>query len=208
MQGKELLPYWPLLENQKKPFKKGKFPLNLKGTKFLSDIFLKELSKLFNWHNIDYLRKQFDLYDSDESLDAESATDCKRFLKALCTSNPDKLEFAYFHINSIRNKFEMLSDQIKGHIDVLLVSKTKIDGSFPNGNFLIDRFTKSCRLDQNSNGGGLILFVREDIPWNLVEAEEKPSEGFYTELNLRNDKWLLNCSHNPHKKDIGTTSRC
>ena len=207
MQGKELLPYWPLLENQKKPFKKGKFPLNLKGTKFLSDIFLKELSKLFNWHNIDYLRKQFDLYDSDESLDAESATDCKRFLKALCTSNPDKLEFAYFHINSIRNKFEMLSDQIKGHIDVLLVSKTKIDGSFPNGNFLIDRFTRSCRLDQNSNGGGLILFVREDIPWNLVEAEEKPSEGFYTELNLRNGKWLLNCSHNPHKNDIGTTSR-
>ena len=58
----------------------------------------------------------------------------------------------------------MLSDQIKGHIDVLLVSKTKIDDSFSNGNFLIDRFTRPYRLDQNSNGGGLILFVREDIP--------------------------------------------
>ena len=30
----------------------------------------------------------------------------------------------------------MLSDQIKGNIDVLLVSETKIDDSFPNGNFL------------------------------------------------------------------------
>ena len=32
------------------------------------------------------------------------------------------------------------------------------------------------------------LFVKEDIPSNLVEAEAKPIEGFYAELNLRNDK--------------------
>ena len=49
----------------------------------------------------------------------------------------------------------------------------------------------------------LMLFVREDIPSNLVEAEAKPIEGFYIELNLRNDKWLLNCSYNPHKNNIG-----
>ena len=48
-----------------------------------------------------------------------------------------------------------------------------------------------------------MLFVREDIPSNLVEAEAKPIEGFYIELNLRNDKWLLNCSYNPHKNNIG-----
>ena len=34
-----------------------------------------------------------------------------------------------------------------------------------------------------------MLFVREDIPSNLAEAEAKPVEGFYIELNLRNDKW-------------------
>ena len=54
-------------------------------------------------------------------------------LKSLRTSNPDKLVFAHLNINSVRNKFEMLSDQIKGNIDVLLVSKTKIDDSFPIG---------------------------------------------------------------------------
>ena len=97
----------------------------------------------------------------------------------------------------------MLSDQIKGNIDVLLVSETKIDDSFPNGNFLIEGFSTPYRLNQNSNGGGLMLFVREDIPSNLVEAEAKPIEGFYIELNLRNDKWLLNCSYNLHKNNIG-----
>ena len=97
----------------------------------------------------------------------------------------------------------MLSDQIKGNIDVLLVSETKTDDSFLIGNFLIDEFSTPHRLDRNSNGGGLMLFVREDIPSKLVEAEAKPVEGFYIELNLRNDKWLLNCSYNPHKNNIG-----
>ena len=57
----------------------------------------------------------------------------------------------------------MLSDQIKGNINVLLVSETKIDDSFPIGNFLIDLFSLLYRLDRNSNGGGLMLFVTEDI---------------------------------------------
>ena len=127
----------------------------------------------------------------------------KKFLKSLRTNNPDKLAFAHLNINSLRNKFEMLSDQIKGNIDVLPVSATKIDDSFPIGNLLIDGFSTPYRLDRNSNGHGLMLFVREDIPSNLVEAEPKPIEGFYIELNLRNGKWLLNCSYNPHKNNIG-----
>ena len=97
----------------------------------------------------------------------------------------------------------MLSDQIKGNIDALLVSETKTDDSFPIENFLIDGFSTSYRLERNSNGGGLMLFVREDISSNLVEAEAKPIEGFYIELNLRNGKWLLNCSYNPHKNNVG-----
>ena len=97
----------------------------------------------------------------------------------------------------------MLSGQIKGNIDLLLLSETKINDSFLNRNFLIGAFSTPYRLDRNSNGGRLILFVTEDIPSNLAEAEEKPVEGFYIELNLCNDKWLLNCSYNPHKNNIG-----
>ena len=80
----------------------------------------------------------------------------------LRTSNPDKLVFAHLDINSIRNKFEMISDQIKGNVDVYLVSETKTDDSFPNGNFLIDRFSTLYRLDRNSDGGGL-CYLSEKI---------------------------------------------
>ena len=100
----------------------------------LSDIFVKELffnwKKVFNSHNLDNLSKPFDVCDSDESLDAESATECKMFFKSLGTSNPDKLVFAHLNINSIRNKFEMLSDQIKGNIDCLF-QKQKLMIIFP-----------------------------------------------------------------------------
>ena len=101
----------------------------------------------------------------------------------------------------------MLSDQIKDNIDVLLLSETKIYESFPIGNFLLDGFSTPNRLDRNSNGGGLMSFVREGIPSNLVEAEAKPIEGFYIELNLRNDKWLLICFKIPAEIILETTSR-
>ena len=67
---------------------------------------------------------------------------------------------------------------------------------------LIDGFSMPHRLDWNSNASGLKLFVREDISSKFVEAETQPVEGFYTELNLHDDKWLLNCSYNPHKNNI------
>ena len=89
----------------------------------------------------------------------------------------------------MRNKFEFLSTQVKGNIDVLMVSETKIDYTFPVDNFVIDGFSTPYRLDRDSNGGGIMLHVREDIPSNLLATDEKNHiESFYVELNLRNEK--------------------
>ena len=57
-------------------------------------------------------------------------------------------------MNSIRNKFEFLAMQVKGKIDILMISETKIDESFPKGNFLIEGFSTPYRLDCDSKGGG------------------------------------------------------
>ena len=58
----------------------------------------------------------------------------------------------------------------------MLVSE--IDDSFPQGQFVIDEFSAPYRLDRNCLGGGLMLFVRDDIPSNLLTIEEKPIESF------------------------------
>ena len=51
----------------------------------------------------------------------------------------------------------------------------------------MDGFSAPYRLDRNCLGGGLILFVREDVRSNLLTTEEKPVESFYVELNLRRE---------------------
>ena len=114
----------------------------------------------------------------------------------------NKLIFAHLNINSIRNKSEELISQVKGTVDVLMISETKIDGSFPIANFLIDGFSQPYRIDRNSSGGGIMLYVREDIPSNLLKVESLPIEGFYVELKLRSENWLINCSYNPNRNAI------
>ena len=86
----------------------------------------------------------------------------------------------------------------------MLVSETKTDDNFLQYQFVLDGFSVPSRLDHNCLGGGLILFVREDVPSNLLTTEEKPVENFYVELNWANNKWLVNCSYNPNKTSIGT----
>ena len=84
-----------------------------------------------------------------------------------------------------------------------MVLETKINSSFPVGNFVIDGFSTPYRLDRDSNGGGIMLYVRENIPANLFATDKKNHiESFYVELNLRNKKLLINCSYNPNKSMI------
>ena len=45
---------------------------------------------------------------------------------------------------------------------------TKIDSSFPTAQFHIDGFTVH-RRDRDQNGGGLVLYVRKDVPSTLFE---------------------------------------
>ena len=79
-----------------------------------------------------------------------------------------KLIFAHLNIDFIRNKFELLSLQIIGNVDVLMISQTKIDDSFPVGQFLIEGFCTPYKLDRNSKDGGILLYAREGIPSNLI----------------------------------------
>ena len=74
-----------------------------------------------------------------------------------------KLIFATLNINSIRYKIDELKSLITGNIDILVVTETKLDDSFPNAQFFIDGFSAPYRLDRNKHGGGIMIYVREDI---------------------------------------------
>ena len=42
-----------------------------------------------------------------------------------------------------------------------MISETKLDESFPSGQFLFDSYSAPFRFDRD--GGGILLFIREDI---------------------------------------------
>ena len=52
----------------------------------------------------------------------------------------NKLIIVHLNINSLRNKFEFLVEFIRGKVDILMISETKIDESFPLGQFKVLRF--------------------------------------------------------------------
>ena len=70
----------------------------------------------------------------------------------------------HFNTNSIKNKFDLLVDQIKGNFDVMVISETKLDESFSHGQFKIPGYVLPRRLGCNQFGGAITVFVREDIP--------------------------------------------
>ena len=95
--------------------------------------------------------------------------------------NLNKLIIRHLNINSLRNKFELLTHQIKDNID-LMISERNLDESFPTSQFFMNGFSSPHRLDRNCNGGGILLYIREDIPSKLLSIERNLTEAFLLKL--------------------------
>ena len=127
--------------------------------------------------------------------------------RASCLSDIGRQGFSiigHLNVNCIRNKFEMLSMSVVQYVDILMLSETKLDSTFLSIQSLINGFSVPHRFDQNSKGGGILLFVRDKIfvlPLNRYSLSPH-IEILFFELNLGNRKWLVCCSYNPHKNLI------
>ena len=130
----------------------------------------------------------------DETVKEEEGV--KSSLCNLKLRNLNRLIFGQININCIRNKFELLFSLVSNNIDVLLISETKIDNTFPVSQFCVPGYSVPFRLDRTGNGGGIMLYVKEHIPCRMLSkfTFEKEIEAFAIEINLRKVKWLLVCS--------------
>ena len=99
----------------------------------------------------------------------------------------------------------MFSNNIKRKLDILMISETKLGSTFPSNQFTIEGYAGPIRFDRNGRGGGVLLYVREDIPATLLKTSlPKDFEGFFVELNLRKKKILMCCSYNPAKNNLSS----
>ena len=123
---------------------------------------------------------------------ASGITTPKDLLRKLKLESPHKIIIGHLNINSIRNKFECLKEICEDSIDVLLLSETKLNDTFPTGQFTINRFHTPFRKDRCDKGGGLLTYIREHLPCRRIKVEFTPEiEAIVIEINLKMRKWLL-----------------
>ena len=117
----------------------------------------------------------------------------KDTLTKLRIKNLNRYNISQININSIRYIIEPLSEAV---LRKILVSETKIDMSFLTSEFVIQGFAAPFRLDRTITGGGMLVYIRDDILSKLLSISyvSSDTECLSTETKLRKAKWLLICS--------------
>ncbi len=118
--------------------------------------------------------------DIEPRIEREDDTETVSFnieLQQLCPfylQNVCNLKMAHLNVNSVRRKCDPLIESLQNSVlDILMLQETKLDDSFPEGQFVTDGF-RLYRKDVTSNAGGIMMYVRSDLPsgdvliWNLL----------------------------------------
>ena len=86
---------------------------------------------------------------------------CTFWIKAKKTPNRSLID--NLNINSICSKFDQMKCRLKRKVDILTITESKLNSSFTTTQFLTNSYSKPFRFDRNWNGGGVLLYVKEDI---------------------------------------------
>ena len=70
------------------------------------------------------------------------------------------------------------------------LTKAKTDSTFLLNQFAIQGYSKPYRFDSYTNGGGVFVYVREDIPGRELKIHSN-IESIFIEINLIITKWIF-----------------
>ena len=127
-------------------------------------------------------------------------------LKFFRRKHSKNLIFGYLNINSLRWKFhEVMNELLTLHlIDIMFFAETKLDSSFPPEQFSVSGFREPpYREDRNKYGGGLVCYIRSDIPnrrrYDVEKMFQDGVESLAIEVSIRQEKWLFLGFYKPPK---------
>ena len=89
-------------------------------------------------------------------------------IKNLRKTNVNKIVISNLNINFLPNKFNQLKELVLKQVDILVLTETKLDDSFPNSHFSVHEFSEPFRIYRKISGGGLMIYVQDDIPSKLI----------------------------------------
>ena len=86
--------------------------------------------------------------------------------------------FTHVNINSFRHKYPFIRDMLnKQSVDLLAISESKLDNSFTDSQFQVADYA-IYRQDLTSSSGGLLVYVRADLPHRRLGKLEVNCQGF------------------------------
>ena len=91
-------------------------------------------------------------------------------MKTFRVRNINRIIIADINVNSIRNKIYLLSEGVRGNIDILMVLETKMDGTFLTSKFIITGFSTSFTFDRTDKVGAILEYIRKDITSKLLKT--------------------------------------
>ena len=82
--------------------------------------------------------------------------DLSKILNIHRTKNNERMIIGHLNINHVANKFEPFISLMKDKLDIVLLSETTIDKSFPANQFTLEGYSNPFRRDRNKHGGDLL----------------------------------------------------
>lgn len=115
-------------------------------------------------------------------------------LKLFRSNNVNRLLIGALNINSLRKKFDAFKFILtEGFMDIFSISESKIDDSFPVSQFSVKGFYV-YRQDSTATSGGIITWIRNDIPNNRridIEVQNIFLQSICVEVHIRKEKWFI-----------------
>ena len=106
------------------------------------------------------------------------------------------------NIRSIRNKLEFLHN-FMDEFDVVTVTETHLDPTVSDDDLILDSFSKNIfRKDRNNAGGGLLIYIKDDIAVHRRrELENHVDETIWVEVRGKGQNFLLCNTYRPEWTD-------
>ena len=79
-------------------------------------------------------------------------------------------------VNLVSVKFDQLREIVLKYVDVLVITETKLDDTFLTCQFLVTEFSVPYRLHWNRNGGGIMIFICDDILSRMLTKHVFPDD--------------------------------
>ena len=141
---------------------------------------------------------------SDLSYLSDFDNECQSYSYDLSNGSPiNTKNFTIFHynINSItaNGRLEQLSDICSVlHLDVLIITESKLDDTIPTNMITIPGYHDPLRRDRNRNGGGVLIYIAENLIFNHREnLQVQDYEHIWVDVKTKNANFAINALYRP-----------